>query len=256
MSMILMAKAMNIKVGNPIRKLVLIKLADNANDKGECWPSYQHIADQCEISKRSVMRHIDDLCESGMLRKEYRAGPKGNSSNVYYLTLDCDRESLPPGDRESPRVVTESHPPSDRESLPPSDRESPRTSHSFEPVIEPKTPLPPSGGKSPEIKRENQRPKPEQATKLDYQAALDIYNTTVNDRLPHALELNDKRRRGIKRLMGQLARKDLEGLQAYVTAFVTNAPPFYFGDNDRGWTATFDYLLRADTLTKVREGTL
>ena len=125
-----MAKAMSIKVGNPLRKLVLIKLADNANDKGECWPSYQHIADQCEISKRSVMRHIDDLCESGMLRKEYRPGPKGNSSNVYHLRLD--------GDTKSPRVMTESHPPSDRESPPPSDRESPRTSHSFEPVIEPK----------------------------------------------------------------------------------------------------------------------
>jgi hypothetical protein len=27
-----MAKAMAIKTGNPIRKLVLIKLADNAND--------------------------------------------------------------------------------------------------------------------------------------------------------------------------------------------------------------------------------
>ena len=30
MSMLLMAKAMSIKVGNPLRKLVLIKLADNA----------------------------------------------------------------------------------------------------------------------------------------------------------------------------------------------------------------------------------
>ena len=48
MSMTLMAKAMAIKVGNPVRKLVLIKLADNANDNGECWPSYQHIADRCE----------------------------------------------------------------------------------------------------------------------------------------------------------------------------------------------------------------
>ncbi|MCP1440806.1 hypothetical protein J3D56_004242 [Erwinia persicina] len=137
MSMNLMAKAMSITVGNPLRKLVLIKLADNANDKGECWPSYQHIADQCEISKRSVMRHIDDLCEFGFLRKEYRPGPKGNSSNIYHLSLD--------GDRESPRVVTESHPPGDRESPPPSDTVSPRTSHSFEPVKEPITPKSPKG---------------------------------------------------------------------------------------------------------------
>ncbi|MEN8483257.1 helix-turn-helix domain-containing protein, partial [Escherichia coli] len=66
MSMELMVKAMKIRVGNPLRKLVLIKLADNASDQGECWPSYQHIADQCEISKRSVMNHIAALCESGL----------------------------------------------------------------------------------------------------------------------------------------------------------------------------------------------
>ena len=35
MSMSLMAKAMQIKLGNPIKKLVLLKLADNANDAGE-----------------------------------------------------------------------------------------------------------------------------------------------------------------------------------------------------------------------------
>lgn len=95
MSMELMVKAMKTKVGNPLRKLVLIKLADNASDQGECWPSYQHIADQCEISKRSVMNHINTLCGAGLLRKEIRkGGPKGNSSNVYYLTLSGAADSL------------------------------------------------------------------------------------------------------------------------------------------------------------------
>ena len=62
--MSLMAKAMGVKVGNSLRKLVLIKLADNANDKGECWPSYQHIADQCECSRTAVRNHIDALEEN------------------------------------------------------------------------------------------------------------------------------------------------------------------------------------------------
>lgn len=103
MSMGLMVAAMKIRVGNPLRKLVLIKLADNASDLGECWPSYQHIADQCEISRRSVMNHITALCEAGFLRKEIRkGGPKGNSSNVYFLTLDG---GAPP----APGVVQEIH---------------------------------------------------------------------------------------------------------------------------------------------------
>ncbi|UOP00551.1 hypothetical protein [Kingella potus] len=44
MSMSLTAKAMSLKVGNAIRKLVLLKLADQANDRGNAglpmlpWP--------------------------------------------------------------------------------------------------------------------------------------------------------------------------------------------------------------------------
>ncbi len=89
--MSLMAKAMGVKVGNSLRKLVLIKLADNANDKGECWPSYQHIADQCECSKSAVRNHIDALEDMGLIKRENRVGVnngKGNTSNVYYLNLD------------------------------------------------------------------------------------------------------------------------------------------------------------------------
>lgn len=88
--MILMATAMKIKVGNPLRKLVLIKMADNANDDGECWPSYQHIADHCECSKSAVKAHITALITMGLLSKENRLGSnngKGNTSNIYQLTL-------------------------------------------------------------------------------------------------------------------------------------------------------------------------
>lgn len=142
MSMNLMAKAMSIKVGNPLRKLVLIKLADNANDNGECWPSYQHIADHCECSKSAVKEHISALIKLGLMTKENRLGVnngKGNASNVYRLHLTStpvSSESTPPvppktsgGSSESTTVPSESTPP-----VPPAGT---RTSHSFEPVKEP-----------------------------------------------------------------------------------------------------------------------
>ncbi|WPN50928.1 helix-turn-helix domain-containing protein [Pseudomonas sp. P9_2] len=139
MSMTLMVAAMKLRVGNPLRKLVLIKLADNASDVGECWPSYQHIADQCEISKRSVMNHITALCDAGLLRKEIRkGGPKGNSSNVYFLTLEGG--GAPP----APGVVQQIHqgsaagsPPCESPALGGSAADAPRISNSLEPVIEP-----------------------------------------------------------------------------------------------------------------------
>ncbi|WP_440866685.1 helix-turn-helix domain-containing protein [Symbiopectobacterium purcellii] len=134
MSMSLMAKAMNIKVGNPIRKLVLLKLADNTNDKGECWPSYQHIADHCECSKSTVRDHIDALEKAGLLVKENRTGTnngKGNASNVYYLKLDnpMPTTSTPP--------VPGNGTPMPVGGTPPVPTGGTRTSHSFEPVIEP-----------------------------------------------------------------------------------------------------------------------
>lgn len=136
MSMELMVKAMKIRVGNPLRKLVLIKLADNASDQGECWPSYQHIADQCEISKRSVMNHIAALCESGLVKKVTRKGEKGNSSNIYLLHLDGAGDSL--GGSANNSLSGAANSPGSAGVAPGgSAGDSPRTSHSFEPVKEP-----------------------------------------------------------------------------------------------------------------------
>ncbi|EHD0998283.1 helix-turn-helix domain-containing protein [Escherichia coli] len=125
MSMNLMAKAMNIKVGNPLRKLVLIKLADNANDNGECWPSYQHVADQCEVSRSTVKSHIRALEEMGLLKREFRRKGELNQSNVFYLTLDNAQQIQPESGGAGAALVGGAG-------------AAPRTYHSFEPVNEPK----------------------------------------------------------------------------------------------------------------------
>ncbi|WP_407547026.1 helix-turn-helix domain-containing protein [Vibrio parahaemolyticus] len=128
MSMELMVKAMKQKVGNPLRKLVLLKLADNANDQGECWPSHQYVAEQCEISKSTVRKHISDLRSMGLLRIENRVGPKGNTSNLYTLKLDrAPSRSTPMPSRSTPMPSRSTHP------MPSDDT---RTSHSLEPVNE------------------------------------------------------------------------------------------------------------------------
>jgi len=88
MSMILMVKAMTLKLGNPLRKLVLIKLCDQANDRGECWPSHSSIADACEISKRSVITHIEALEQAGILKIKHRKVDNAKTSNLYTICLD------------------------------------------------------------------------------------------------------------------------------------------------------------------------
>ncbi len=84
-----MAMAMKIKTGNPLRKLVLLKLADNANDQGECWPSIPYLAATCEMAERSVQNHIKWLHEQGFLWVEPRKSKNGgHQSNIYHLTLE------------------------------------------------------------------------------------------------------------------------------------------------------------------------
>lgn len=129
MSFTLMAQTMKLNVGSLAKKMVLIKLADQANDDGLCWPSYQTIAEACQVSRRTVIRHIKSLEEDGYLNitKTYDKANKKNFSNRYQLTIDR-------GVKMS--LVTECHHPSDRVSIsgdrvsPPSDRVSP------EPIIE------------------------------------------------------------------------------------------------------------------------
>ncbi|MCK9058139.1 helix-turn-helix domain-containing protein [Haemophilus influenzae] len=124
MSMRLMVQAMNCKVGNPARKLVLLKLADNANDDGICFPSYQYIADKCEMTRRSAISHIEYLIKMGLVSKKERKNKDGSISNLYFLHLEQGSENFALG--------------SENFALGGSENISPITSHSLEPVNEPK----------------------------------------------------------------------------------------------------------------------
>lgn len=166
MSMTLMVAAMKATVGNPLRKLVLIKLADQANDQGECWPSFAHIAEHCEITRRSVINHINALRNAGFLSVENRPGEKGNSSNLYHLHIaegveraaqqqaqNKGKQALEKpakvvnqihqgSERDSPGVVNHIHQGSEPDS-PPLVKEIHPESVSFESVTEPTTTTPP-----------------------------------------------------------------------------------------------------------------
>lgn len=98
MSFKLVAAVFDMKVGNPLRKMVLIKLADQANDDGVCWPSYESIARSCEISRRSVVTHIQWLEDNGFLwiERRYNAEESKNFSNRYHLTLSKAKQFKKP----------------------------------------------------------------------------------------------------------------------------------------------------------------
>ena len=114
MSFKLMANALDIVTGSTHTKMVLLKLCDNANDEGECWPSHANLAKHCEMNKRSVMRHIDILIDMGIVRKINRFKGNTKTSNCYFINLSnvtqsqggSDTESLGGSDTESHKPIT------------------------------------------------------------------------------------------------------------------------------------------------------
>lgn len=67
---------------NCTAKLVLIALADNANDEGVCWPSLDYIAKKCDLSRQGVLSQIEKLVESKFLRVERSPG---RARNIYHV---------------------------------------------------------------------------------------------------------------------------------------------------------------------------
>jgi DNA-binding transcriptional MocR family regulator len=73
------------RVGNAAAKLVLIKIAQNANDDGYAFPGQARIAEETELSKRTVVEKIAYLIEQGWLVVERRATAKGYRKTNGYL---------------------------------------------------------------------------------------------------------------------------------------------------------------------------
>lgn len=68
----------------PSEKLILVKLADNSNDDGECWPSWAHIMNQTGCSRSTVARAITQFENAGILTRQRRK----NKTTVYQFVLD------------------------------------------------------------------------------------------------------------------------------------------------------------------------
>ena len=79
---------MPLKTGSPISKLVLLKLADNADARGVCFPSLNYLAQYCEVSLRTVTRHVNELEKQGFVQRIKRFDDSGRQrSNLYQLRV-------------------------------------------------------------------------------------------------------------------------------------------------------------------------
>lgn len=93
MSIALMTKVWKTRCASHTQKLVLLALADNANDAGHCWPSIATLGMKCSLSERAVQYELRGLSKAGMLQVKGKGGR--GISNRYLLTLEKGAKDAP-----------------------------------------------------------------------------------------------------------------------------------------------------------------
>lgn len=83
------AWAKSQRLGSPAAKGILLCLADYADpEKSECWPSQQQLADDAEVSERTVRDWLQRLESWGLICRKRRARTSGaRSSDLIVLCL-------------------------------------------------------------------------------------------------------------------------------------------------------------------------
>ena len=147
MSFQAMTIALSVKLPG-IKKILLLVIANYTNDKNQFWPSYQTLADEAGLSKRSVIKYIKEFEELGLIHKKVRKKEKkDNLTNLYTFTagnyLKKNGFELSINDNgfivvKKPKVVSEANYPSAGDSPPPVQEVHPSSAgDSPKPISEP-----------------------------------------------------------------------------------------------------------------------
>lgn len=211
-------------------KLVLLALADCANDEGSCWPSMKTLADKCSKSDRTVQTAIKSLVSKGHLSRSETPG-KGCH---YYV-----HPAFPKSDKHTP------------------ERTSPRKN--FAPKPFPATPerndADPRSGFGQTVKNHQEPSEVKSAASADRLTPKDILESW--NELAAACDLPKAEKMTGGRLRQAQARlREYPEIETWKRAFRhIHDTPFLRGENDRGWRADLDFLLQAKSFTRLIEGT-
>lgn len=187
------------------KKLVLLALADNANDEGDCYPSVATLSSKCSLSERAVQYAITDLVGQGHVSREVRSG----RSTVYKVH---PRTSCTPA-LDAP--VQDMHP------TPASGAPHPRTSctHNHQITVNEPSRRAASGGPKNSSARDPAGEKAPEETTLDkalFAEARKVFGQSIGGQINTAIRLKGKA--WIVDVIEACRAKDQEAARAYLAA--------------------------------------
>lgn len=212
------------------QKIVLLALADTANDEGHCWPSMLTLARKCSKSQRTVQGVIKTLVEAGHVTRRERAGH--GCEYWVHPRKDCTPVAVAPPQGLHPAVTA---PRSQRRGPPQPLRDTPAAAAD---------------------KPSKNHHEPSEDSRHDGDPALSVSEIVEgwNDLasrcgLATVAKLTDQRRRKAR---AQAKRFPLDD---WLSVFrKVEQSPFLRGTNDRGWRCDFDFILSEGNFTKILEG--
>lgn len=98
---------------SPATKIVLLYLADRHNPDHGCFPSQARLAADCEMHRSSVNRHLKELVQAGLIRREERFDKETGRqlSTRYLLGFEIDQARPAAARRDTAAPVSQNETP-------------------------------------------------------------------------------------------------------------------------------------------------
>jgi hypothetical protein len=214
--------------------LLMLALADFANDAGECWPSINSLATKARMVPRTVIRSLKALESDGWLSVLRKT--REHRGNSYLITTKG------PVSGDSVSHDKKSH-----------DKKSHDKSGMSQVTNRAK-----SGDKSCNFGHpiNNEPSRTVKEPPSPFAKALDIWNRNGGNTLTKIRSLGSERRKKLSSRFAEAPSPEtfLSDFERAVELCATT--PFLQGKNPRSWTPSFDWLIKNDgNLSKVLEGT-
>ena len=236
------------RIGLASRKLLLLALADFANEAGEAYPSIQTLMRKTEQNRKTIRRHVTELMTAGILSD---TGERvGRTKQIIKYQIHLERLPILDtlkvstfgqaklanfGDLSQPKIPNFGHSKGVQDwatsiEEPSVEERSVEINHQVEP---------------PEIPCDSVR-----ELHTDCQQALENWNDlALRAKLPRCQKITPTRK---KKLMHIIREFGIEKFNGAIDLIEKSS--FLLGDNDRQWKANFDFIVNESKFVKIIEG--
>jgi len=212
---------------------------------------YQVFMDETWMNKPSISRRINELVEWGVILRDKNTSPYTYSFNVHVDQWDKNIFR----DTRVNRIVNSSQDSEQlTEQLTGSSQDSEQSVNRIVNSSQAQTPncqgIADPLKKDKESIKEREEKSSINQNKVPYQKIVDLYHERCPS-YPRVIQVSESRKRHIRARWNQHQGK----IDVFATAFQkAESSAFMKGDNDRRWTADFDWIMNENNMTKILEG--